>query len=130
MFLLALLHLPGMPGLGHRHPDIGEFPVYAQSFYNSGHSLFIFASCFALVCLLRRKVLWSMAAWGLHVLIDIPTHSLKLFPTPFLWPLSGFKVDGISWRSPTILLVNFSALVIVYGLWLYRYRLGGKRSKP
>jgi len=27
MFLLVILGLPGMPGLEHGHPDIGELPV-------------------------------------------------------------------------------------------------------
>ena len=127
MFLLILLGLPDMPDLGHGHPDIVDFPAYAQDFYNSGHSLFVFASCFALVWLIRRKVLWPLAGWGIHILIDIPTHSLKLFPTPFLWPFSSYKMDGIAWRSPSILLLNFSALAIAYCLWLYQRRSAGKR---
>jgi len=126
-FLLILLGLPDMPDLGHGHPDIVDFPAYAQDFYNSGHSLFVFASCFALVWLIRRKVLWPLAGWGIHILIDIPTHSLKLFPTPFLWPFSSYKMDGIAWRSPSILLLNFSALAIAYCLWLYQRRSAGKR---
>jgi hypothetical protein len=52
--------------------------------------------------------LWILAAWGLHILIDIPTHSLALFPTPFLWPVSDFKVNGIGWDNPIILAIDIA----------------------
>lgn len=122
MFLLVLIGLPGMPGLEHGHPDITEFPAYARNFYNAGHSLFIFVLAFALVWLLRKAALLPMAAWGLHILIDIPTHSFGLFPTPFLWPFSDFRVNGIGWDSPLILAANFLVLAFVYGVWLFRRR--------
>ncbi len=131
MFLLVVSGLPGMPGLEHGHPDISEFPLYARNFYNASHSLLIFALAFTLVWLLRKKAYLPMAAWGMHVLIDIPTHSFKLFPTPFLWPFSKFKVDGIGWDSPMILVPNFFLLVILYALWFIRQRLKNKqKGKP
>jgi len=122
MFLLVVLGLPGMPGLEHGHPDISEFPAYAQGFYNATHSLVLFSLVFALVWLLRKKPFLPLAAWGLHILIDIPTHSFRLFPTPFLWPLSGFKVNGIGWESPLVLALNWTLLVAVYPLWFFRQR--------
>lgn len=122
MFLLVILGLPGMPGLEHGHPDITEFPAYAQGFYNASHSLVLFSLVFALVWLLKKKPFLPLAAWGLHVLIDIPTHSYNLFPTPFLWPFSDFKVDGIGWDRPLVLAANFSLLAVVYGIWFYRQR--------
>jgi membrane-bound metal-dependent hydrolase YbcI (DUF457 family) len=120
MFLLVILGLPGMPGLEHGHPDITEFPAYAQGFYDATHSLILFSLVFALVWLVKKKPFLPLAAWGLHILIDIPTHSFRLFPTPFLWPLSGFKVNGIGWDSPLILALNWTLLVAVYSLWLFR----------
>ena len=122
MFLLVILGLPGMPGLEHGHPDITEFPAYAQGFYNATHSLVLFSLVFALVWLLKKKPFLPLAAWGLHILIDIPTHSFRLFPTPFLWPLSGFKVNGIGWESPLVLALNWTLLAAVYSLWFYRQR--------
>jgi hypothetical protein len=44
------------------------------------------------------------------------------FPTPFLRPFSAFKVDGIGWDSPLILVPNFSLFAIVYFIWLFRQR--------
>lgn len=55
-----------------------------------------------------------MLAWGLHILADIPTHRRAFFPTPFLWPLSDYTVNAISWANPWFLIPNLLALVIVY----------------
>ena len=131
MFLLVLLGLPNMPGLEHGHPDISEFPAYARNFYNASHSLVVFLLVFALVWMIRKKAFLPLAAWGLHILIDIPTHSFKLFPTPFLWPLANFKVDGIGWDSPLILFPNYALLAALYAFWFFKYRSkNGWREQP
>jgi hypothetical protein len=39
----------------------------------------------------------ELAAWVLHIIIDIPTHSRQPWGPRFLWPLSRVAVDGISW---------------------------------
>ncbi|MFH1852590.1 MAG: hypothetical protein ABIA75_09620 [Candidatus Neomarinimicrobiota bacterium] len=119
MFTMVLLNLPGMPGLADGHPNITDFPHYAQIFYNLWHSLVVFAVVFGLVWLIRKKPLWIMLTWALHILIDIPTHSLELFPTPFLWPLADFKFDGIGWEHPAVLLTDIGLLFGVYLIWLY-----------
>ena len=126
MFFLIILGLPNMPSLEHGHPNITEFPLYAQSFYNATHSLIVFVLVFALVWMIRKRAFIPLAVWGIHILIDIPTHSFKLFPTPFLWPLSNFKVDGIGWNSPMILVPNCALLVLIYALWFYERRMGKK----
>ena len=122
MFSLAALGLEGMPNWEHGHPSIDDFPAYAQRFYDASHSLIVFALVFLLVWLLRKKAFLPLAAWGIHVLIDIPTHSAELFPTPFLWPLSDFKVDGISWGDPAIMIPNFALLAALYAWWFFRWR--------
>ncbi|TFG77245.1 MAG: hypothetical protein E4H23_08860 [Chrysiogenales bacterium] len=129
MFLLVILGLDNMPSLKHGHPDISEFPMYAQNFYNATHSLVIFFLIFTLVWLLRKKVFLPLAAWGIHILIDIPTHSFALFPTPFLWPLSNFKINGAHWNSPLILIPNFALLGILYSFWFYKQRLKNHLGK-
>jgi len=128
MFSLAALGLEGMPTWEHGHPNISDFPAYAQSFYNASHSLLVFALIFSSVWLARRKAFLPLAAWGIHILIDIPTHSAALFPTPFLWPLSDFTVDGVGWRSPMVMLPNFALLAGLYCFWLYRLRRRAKRG--
>jgi hypothetical protein len=122
MFLLVVLGLGNMPSLEHGHPNITDFPLYAQNFYNATHSLLVFAAVFAAIWIIRRKPFWLLLAWALHIIIDIPTHSFKLFPTPFLWPVSDFKVDGIPWDHSIILIPNIMLLVLFYSLWFFRGR--------
>jgi len=42
--------------------------------------------------------------------------SYKFYPTPFLWPISGWKFDGLSWADPWFMLFNYAAIIIVYVL--------------
>ncbi|HEX9371180.1 MAG TPA: hypothetical protein VF897_09245 [Roseiflexaceae bacterium] len=41
----------------------------------------------------------ELTAWGLHILIDIPTHSRRRWGPQFVWPLSDVAVDGVSWAE-------------------------------
>jgi hypothetical protein len=122
-YALYLMNVGGMPGWEHGHPNISDYPAFAQNLYNVTHSLIVFALVFALLWVVACRPLWVVAAWGLHILIDIPTHALALFPTPFLWPISDFKVDGIGWDHPAVLIADIVLLLIAYTLWLYpRFR--------
>jgi len=118
-FILYLLNIGGMPDWEHGHPNIGDYPMFAQNLYNITHSLVIFTLVFVSFWIGLKRPVWVVASWGLHILIDIPTHSLSLFPTPFLWPLSNFKVDGIGWDNPIILTIDIIMLIFVFSLWLY-----------
>ena len=95
-WLLTGLGVGGAPKWGDGHMNNALIPVYVHTLYNITHSLVIFGLVFLIVFLIRRKPFWPMAAWGLHILIDISTHSEKFFPTPFLWPVSDFYISGIS----------------------------------
>jgi hypothetical protein len=85
---------------------------------------------FAVTTLVSRWAVLSMLGWLLHILIDIVTHSLSYYATPFLWPLSDFCVDGIAWWTPWFWMVTYAALALVYTvLWrkgcLWRRRHSG-----
>jgi hypothetical protein len=128
--LFAVLYLMGigaMPSWDLGHPDIVAYPMWAQNLYSGTHSFVLFVPAFLLIWVLARKPVWVVGAWGLHILIDIPTHSIGLFPTPFLWPLFDFKVDGVAWHRPSVLLVNVLLLVAAYSLWLTQTR---RRQRP
>ncbi len=84
--------------------------------YPAAHSLVVFALAFALAGLLARRILYEMLGWLLHVVIDIPTHSLRYYATRFLWPLSDFRVDGIAWWTPWFWVATYAALAVVYFL--------------
>ena len=66
----------------------------------------------------RTAALFLISPWVFHILIDIPTHTINFFPTPFLMPLSDFKVDGIAWSVWWILTMNGIALLVVW--WLLK----------
>jgi len=112
-------------GLGHP-PDPTLIPAYVHSLYNATHSLVVFALVFGLVWLLRGKPLMELGAWGLHIAVDIFTHSEAFFPTPFLWPLSDLRVDGVPWSDPRIFFSNLLLLAVLYA-WFFLQR---KRKKP
>ena len=86
--------------------------------YSISHSAIIFLIVFGVVFLILRRPLWELGGWFIHILLDIPTHSYQFYPTPFLWPLSGWKFDGFSWGTPWFLILNYLAIIIAY--WLLR----------
>lgn len=88
----------------------------ASSLYNVSHSGIVFIAAFLLIWLLFRRPVWELGGWLLHILMDIPTHSYRFYPTPVLWPLSDWKFDGFSWGVPWFMVLNYSALAIVYVL--------------
>ena len=92
--------------------------------YSMSHSIFVFIAVFGLLLIFKRGV-WEMGGWLIHILIDIPTHSYKFYPTPFLWPVSGWKFSGLSWASLYFMIVNYALIILVY-IFLYRYRKLGK----
>ena len=95
--------LPVGPG-----PDDGQpFLLRPWDLYQLSHSLVVFAAVFALVWLVRRRPCGVMLAWLLHILMDIPTHSMRFYATPFLWPLSSYRFDGISWAQPWFMILNY-----------------------
>lgn len=112
------------PALDFRHgpPDPSLVPAYVHALYDVTHSLVIALVVIGIVWLVRKKLLLVMLAWPLHVLVDIPTHGGDFFPTPFLWPISNFHVDGIPWGNPLIWYPNLALLAITCGIWWYRHR--------
>lgn len=102
-------------------PDERLIPQYVHTLYNITHSFVAFAVLFGLVWWWRGKPLLEMLGWPLHILVDIPTHSSRFFPTPFLWPVSDFHVNGHPWSSPEIFIPNVILIVSLY-LWFFVIR--------
>lgn len=106
------------PEEGHQMPADWSIAKLTLVLYSISHSLFIFIPVFFVIFLIYKKPQWVMCGWLFHILIDIPTHSYEFYPTPFLWPISDFKVNGFSWGHPWFLIVNYALLIIVYWiLW-------------
>jgi hypothetical protein len=94
----------------------------ARLLYNISHSLIIFAIVFGIVWFVYKKPRLELAAWLLHILIDVPTHTYEFYPTPVFWPVFGWKFShGISWGQPWFMVLNYSCLVFVW-FWLTRAR--------
>ncbi len=88
-------------------------------YYVFTHSLVILLGVCGLLWLLRKRSwLWFAIPYGLHILMDIPTH--VRFQTPFLYPLSRWTLQGVSWSEPWILLPNWILLILT--LWWCRRR--------
>ena len=60
-----------------------------------------------------NHILWFLLAAPLHILMDIPTHNNNLFPVQFLTPFSTFKVNGMHWSKPLVLIGNYVLVIIV-----------------
>jgi len=96
-------------------------PIFRLTFflYSVSHSAIIFFAVFLFLFLIFRRPIWELGGWLMHILLDIPTHSYQFYPTPVFWPLSGWKFNGLSWATPWFLVLNYSAIAIVY-LIIYR----------
>ncbi|MFB3776691.1 MAG: hypothetical protein ACE141_03740 [Bryobacteraceae bacterium] len=82
--------------------------------YHYSHSLVVFALVFGAVWLLRRRPALVMLGWPLHILMDIPTHRAGRYGTPFLWPISSYVFDGISWGQRWFMILNWSLIGAAY----------------
>jgi len=87
---------------------------YVGIMYTVSHSFFIFAFVYASVFLILKRHVWEMFGWALHIIMDIPTHPIDFYPTKFFWPITNYAYGGISWKTPTFMIINVVLLVIVF----------------
>lgn len=110
LFIINLIN-----GNFHRGPPpLNTIPKWLFAAYNLTHSLVVFIAVFLIVFLITKSWFWPLLAWAIHIIIDVPTHSTKFFPTPFLWPISDYVFNGISWATPWFMLLNYGSLLIVF----------------
>jgi hypothetical protein len=117
--ILFLANLPTFLTSKPGPPDISTIPQYVHISYNLTHSLIIAFIVILLVYIITKKFHYFLLTWPLHIFIDIFTHTKEFFPTPFLYPISNFKLNGISWANPTFMAINYSLilLAIIYIIW-------------
>jgi len=87
------------------HPSTGittPAPRALTLIHRALHSLPL---AFLIAWLLRLPKLW-LAAWCLHILIDIPTHQRGTWATRFLFPISSYTVNGWDWGTATLNLLQ------------------------
>lgn len=81
-----------------KNNDWPEPPHWIKTLHYAFHSIPMITLGALLVRLFTGR--WpkkAYAAWLLHIMIDIPTHSRRQWGPKFLWPFSDFSVDGVSW---------------------------------
>ncbi len=132
-FVVALYRLvfEGAPFVrGPQTLAVGGFDLAAY-LYQFSHSVVIWGLVFVLVAVLSRRPRWEMLGWLLHILIDIPSHSINLYPTPFLFPISEYRFPyGVSWGNRWFMLINYSALLVVWGRILLKKYARKSHSVP
>jgi hypothetical protein len=112
--------ITGFPPRHHGGPpDDSAIPHFVHAAYNVSHSAVMWAAVFLLLWLWLRRPPWVFCAWLLHILCDIPTHSTRFFPTPYLWPFPTPFVNGIPWARPPLMIANYSALTLAYLSWYF-----------
>ncbi len=87
--------------LGNMSQEWPPPPRWLETTHHAFHSVLLLSLFMFLIRLVTGEWLFIQIflAWGLHILIDIPTHSRKLWGPRFLWPISNFAVNGISWAE-------------------------------
>lgn len=105
------------------HHIVPGFSLSAE-LYNYSHSIVIWAVVFIVVWLISKRPRYELFGWALHILIDIPSHRVDFYPTPFLFPISEYRYPyGVEWSNKWYMILNYSALLLVFGgLLIYRMR--------
>jgi hypothetical protein len=114
----------GSISLSHffQRPPVAEENVLSNGFslaphlYPYSHSIVIFSVAFIIVWIIYRRPRWELLGWALHIVIDIFSHSVDFYPTPFLFPISSYHfTHGIAWSNKWYMIINYTALLAVYG---------------
>ena len=76
-----------------------EAPRWMTTAHHTFHSLPVLLAVTLMIHWIRKHWPRETLAWGLHILVDVPTHSRQQWAPQFLWPLSTVTVDGVSWTG-------------------------------
>ncbi len=103
-----------LSGLRDHHGLAGGFDTAAY-LYQFSHSLVVWAFVFGVVWYFAKRPRYELLGWALHILIDIPSHAIGFYPTPFLFPISEYRFPyGVSWSNTWYMIINYSALAFVW----------------
>lgn len=112
-------------------------PTAASSFdlaaylYQFSHSLVIWAFVFLAVWYFSKRPRFELLGWALHILIDIPSHAIGFYATPFLFPISEYRFPyGVAWSNTWYMIINYSALAFVWTrIAIKKIRKGGLNNE-
>lgn len=95
-----------------------EMQYVYDHYYRYSHSLVVLAVVALVLWRSGKKPwLWFCVPYALHIVMDIPTH--VRFQTPFLYPLSSWTYQGVSWGEPWIFWPNWILLIAAL-VWVRR----------
>ncbi len=99
-------------------------PAYVFALYKLTHSLVAAFIGIGLIRLLCKPLTLPALAWPLHVFLDIFSHPLGRFQTPFLYPFSDLAFDGIAWwMHPWFIRAYWCLVPIIWaGILMARHR--------
>jgi hypothetical protein len=117
----SLVGITQIPNWRLGPPDPSTIPIYVHRLYDVTHSFLGFAIIFIMLWFIFKRPVWESLSWLFHILLDIFTHSTQFFPTPFLWPFSSYRLDGIPWSHAIIFIPNVILLLSLY-LWYFIIR--------
>ncbi len=105
---------------GFGQPHLSSIPAWVYTLYGISHSLLVWILVLGAAYYFFRKKAFYLLAPIIAILMDIPSHTLEFLPTPFLWPVSEWHFPGISWGTPTFMIVNYSLIVLaLVGIIVY-----------
>jgi len=92
--------------------------------YQFSHSLVIVLAVMGVLWFTKKRWIWIILGWPLHIIFDMPTHAPNGYPTPFLFPLSDWTLPfGIQWSTPWFWITTWVVVAIIYiGLAIYDRR--------
>ncbi len=99
-------------------PVVENLPGWIFLLYDISHSLIVAFVVIGLVYFIFKKLFIFMLAWPLAITIDVFTHTRDFLPTPFLWPISEWKFNGISWGETWFMVLNWS-LIVIFLIYIY-----------
>lgn len=118
-----------LSSFGDHHGPVAGFDL-ASYLYQYSHSLVIWVAVFAIVWIISKRPRYELLGWALHILIDIPSHAIGFYPTPFLFPISEYRFPyGVAWSNMWYMIINYSGLILVWtGIMVSRLRQRRKAS--
>ncbi len=118
-----------LSSFGDHHGPVAGFDL-ASYLYQYSHSLVIWVAVFAIVWIISKRPRYELLGWALNILIDIPSHAIGFYPTPFLFPISEYRFPyGVDWSNMWYMIINYSGLILVWtGIMVSRLRQRRKAS--
>lgn len=96
---------------------VTKYPKPINFIYHSLHSIIVFAIALIILIILfglNPLILYFICLpWVFHIFLDIFLHGKKYVSPQFLFPLSKFKLKGINYYTPPLVIINYILLIIL-----------------